>query len=402
MKYGLITYKDTENIGDDIQSYVAIRFLPKIDYYIEREKLDLFVPKKEEQVVTIMNGWYLHSKINFYLSPFIYPIFISTHLSQYNNGGIKTEYLNEKTIKQLNEYGPIGCRDSGTKKLLDDIGVDNYLSGCLTLTIEEDKKVKKKDYICIVDIDEEAEKYLNDNLKDKKIVKKTHVLNREENNKLSWDERFKNVKELLDTYQAAELVITTRLHCALPCLALNTPVLLLYDEEKLYTKDRLADYAKIVNKMTTSEFLESGIEKIKSKIINPTNYLSIKEANEKRVKDFLKQAEKKVNNKSLPSIKDYQKFYVSQKQDVDNLYQIAVNDMETSKRDYLNISYERDYWKKEFEILLKKYEFLRDKDTSIEFNDFLMKYENLLKENKCLKEKLKKYEKRDKNKSKKS
>ena len=281
----------------------------------------------------------------------------------------------------------------------------------MTLTIEEDKKVKKKDYICIVDIDEEAEKYLNDNLKDKKIVKKTHVLNREENNKLSWDERFKNVKELLDTYQAAELVITTRLHCALPCLALNTPVLLLYDEEKLYTKDRLADYAKIVNKMTTSEFLESGIEKIKSKIINPTNYLSIKEANEKRVKDFLKQAETKVNNKPLPSIKDYQKFYVSQKQDVDNLYQIAVNDMETSKRDYLNISYERDYlnisyerdyWKKEFEILLKKYEFLRDKDTSIEFNDFLMKYENLLKENKCLKEKLKKYEKRDKNKSKKS
>ena len=46
MKYGLITYKDTENIGDDIQSYVAIRFLPKIDYYIEREKLYLFVPKK--------------------------------------------------------------------------------------------------------------------------------------------------------------------------------------------------------------------------------------------------------------------------------------------------------------------------------------------------------------------
>lgn len=76
--------------------------------------------------------------------------------------------------------------------------------------------------------------------------------------------------------------------------------------------------------------------------------------------------------------------------------------METSKRDYLNISYERDYWKKEFEILLKKYEFLRDKDTSIEFNDFLMKYENLLKENKCLKEKLEKYEKRNKNKSKKS
>ena len=74
MKYGLATMKETENIGDDIQSYVAIRFLPKIDYYIEREKMDLFVPEKKEQVLTIMNGWFLHSKINFPISPYIYPI----------------------------------------------------------------------------------------------------------------------------------------------------------------------------------------------------------------------------------------------------------------------------------------------------------------------------------------
>ena len=47
-----IKLPDVENIGDDIQSYAAIRFLPKIDYYIEREKLDLFLPSKKEQVIT--------------------------------------------------------------------------------------------------------------------------------------------------------------------------------------------------------------------------------------------------------------------------------------------------------------------------------------------------------------
>jgi len=164
MKYGLITYKDTENIGDDIQSYVAIRFLPKVDYYLEREELDRFVPNKKEQIITIMNGWYLHSKINFPISPYIYPLYISTHFSAYNSGGISTEYLNEYSKKELEKYAPIGCRDTGTVKLLNELGVDNYFSGCLTLTIQADKNIEKKNHICIVDIDEKAEKYVRDNL----------------------------------------------------------------------------------------------------------------------------------------------------------------------------------------------------------------------------------------------
>ena len=36
MKYGLVVYKDTDNIGDDILSYAAMRFLPRIDYIIDR------------------------------------------------------------------------------------------------------------------------------------------------------------------------------------------------------------------------------------------------------------------------------------------------------------------------------------------------------------------------------
>lgn len=32
MKYGLIYYRDTDNLGDDILSYAGRRFLPKVDY----------------------------------------------------------------------------------------------------------------------------------------------------------------------------------------------------------------------------------------------------------------------------------------------------------------------------------------------------------------------------------
>lgn len=47
----------------------------------------------------------------------------------------------------------------------------------------------------------------------------------------TWQERFINVEKYLEIYQNAQAVITSRLHCALPCLGLETPVLLLLDDD---------------------------------------------------------------------------------------------------------------------------------------------------------------------------
>jgi hypothetical protein len=46
-------------------------------------------------------------------------------------------------------------------------------------------------------------------------------------NELRHNFRTSKARELLRRYSAAKLVITSRLHCALPCLALGTPVVLL-------------------------------------------------------------------------------------------------------------------------------------------------------------------------------
>ena len=37
VKYALYKYS-TENIGDEIQSIAARRFLPQVDYYIDRDR----------------------------------------------------------------------------------------------------------------------------------------------------------------------------------------------------------------------------------------------------------------------------------------------------------------------------------------------------------------------------
>ena len=62
---------------------------------------------------------------------------------------------------------------------------------------------------------------------DIEIKEMTHTLDLEDNRKLSWDDRFKNVEDLLKIYQNANLVITSRLHCSLPGLALNVPVIVI-------------------------------------------------------------------------------------------------------------------------------------------------------------------------------
>lgn len=44
MKYGIVYYKDTANLGDDILTYAGTKFLPHIE--IERQWIYLFLMKK--------------------------------------------------------------------------------------------------------------------------------------------------------------------------------------------------------------------------------------------------------------------------------------------------------------------------------------------------------------------
>ena len=63
MKYGLFEYT-TENIGDEIQSIAARRFLPSVDYYFNRDSID-DTDTGADEVKLIMNGWYTHKPENF-------------------------------------------------------------------------------------------------------------------------------------------------------------------------------------------------------------------------------------------------------------------------------------------------------------------------------------------------
>jgi hypothetical protein len=126
--FGLLTYSPDVNIGDYIQSLAARQFLPKVDVYVDREKLYKY---EGEKIKLILNGWFLHNSKNWPPSDLIEPLFISFHLSPLSAKDI----LDEKGIRYLKKYSPIGCRDVYTKEMLIKHGIDAYYSGCLTLTL---------------------------------------------------------------------------------------------------------------------------------------------------------------------------------------------------------------------------------------------------------------------------
>lgn len=291
MKYGVIVYQEAQNIGDDIQSYAAARLLPHVDYYIEREQLDVFRPKEDEPVHVIMNGWFMYNKLAWPVSPCINPLYLSMHFWEKDALEIHGDFLDGLGGEDLKAHEPIGCRDSETKQLLEQHGISAWLSGCLTLTLDPVGPVQKENYICLTDVSEEVERYLRKNYPQTVFRCIGHEAEGMVSPKDNWQKRFENVENLLRTYQNAKAVITTRLHCALPCLALETPVLLLSDEQ-IPEPGRFDGLATFTHHCTTQELLkgESGFD-LAQPPANPSDYLEKRENLLRVVAQFLQKCD---------------------------------------------------------------------------------------------------------------
>jgi len=251
MKYGLLTYDENKNffnVGDNIQSLAAKQFLPKVDMLLNRERLGEY---KGDPIKLIMNGWFTHNIHNWVPSENIAPIFVSFHM----NNTAAPAMLSEKGIAYLKKHEPIGCRDQFTADTLKAKGIDAHFTGCLTLTLDSYKvdDNERGDDIYIVDplysyprpekvfyntkitikniLNGSVFKLGKKNKHLKKFISKevldtaTFINQEPPSNTYTDEEKFDMAVELLNKYARAKLVITSRIHCALPCLAMGTPVI---------------------------------------------------------------------------------------------------------------------------------------------------------------------------------
>lgn len=134
--YGLLvvpTDARNKNIGDYIQSIAQRQFLPRVDEYVQREKISLYDNDSHTATALIMNAWYMWHPENWPPSELIIPLPISMHLSPIGS----QKMLGPEGLKWFKEHEPIGCRDRETMDLLTANGVKCYFSACLTLTLHK-------------------------------------------------------------------------------------------------------------------------------------------------------------------------------------------------------------------------------------------------------------------------
>ena len=273
--YYAVLKSSAMNIGEEIQSIAGFRFLPSVDKYVHKEKLSEY--KSDKKTKLLMNGWYMWRPNFFPPSEDIEPLLIS----MYFNEDFRRKF-NKKQKEYLIKYGPVGCRDKSTEKFLKEAGVPAYFSGCLTLTLEKNPEIKKKNYILAVNL----APHIIDLIKKRtnRPVYDISVLLLPNRTK----ERFDVAKTMLYLYQSAHCVVSSRLHVCLPCTALQTPVLMLDASNNVLHNDGryegLMDLCRVVKE---DDFINGNYDfDFDNPPENPNDYLKIRNDLIEKVSSF--------------------------------------------------------------------------------------------------------------------
>jgi hypothetical protein len=250
METGILGFIGSKNIGDYIQTKAVLDLVGFNNIKIlDRENLD----KYDDNVIqTIINGWFMESPENWPPSEKIKPLFISFHL----NPSIEKELLKQESIKYFKSHEPIGCRDIYTRDILLEKGVNAYYSSCITTTIDRNNYLKSKtqaEGIIVIGAFDRLKPTLDYKSSVKLLISifkypfkkigyslKLSKFNRHLNNQnykikrynqltkrpiKSHNEGLNLASEMLEKIAESEVMITSRIHAALPALAMGLKVI---------------------------------------------------------------------------------------------------------------------------------------------------------------------------------
>lgn len=214
-------FADSFNLGDDIQTLAVSRLLPHVDGYVCREALD----RVETHCTVPLNGYFMNTP-HWPPSAAVRPVFYAFHLA----AEAQRWLCSAESLAYLRRWQPIGCRDRGTQALLEAHGVQAYYSRCLTLTLPRREHEPENGQVFMVGLSAAARQAIPRSLRRGAVcVDQARV-------RLPvGDGALKRglASELLAQYrQRARLVITSKIHCAMPCIAMGIPVVFLYDARR--------------------------------------------------------------------------------------------------------------------------------------------------------------------------
>ena len=180
-----------------------------------------------EPVILPLQGWFGHNVKGaelFPLSPRITPVFVGFHCLSRNVADAGT----------LKKYEPIGCRDEATWRFLRGMGVEAYISGCLTVTLPARDPSQAGDEVLLMDADRELLPFLPEWTKGHTAELRQECYDAP-GGYLEQAAYFEEkAREQYRRMSRARMIVTSRLHCAGPATAMGIPVIL----AKPYFDDR--------------------------------------------------------------------------------------------------------------------------------------------------------------------
>lgn len=242
MKYGYMFYQKpikkemcsrVINYGDPIQSY-AVKNLYR-EMGIKEEDI-IPVPRYDianydgEECVCVVNCASIYEEQTYdvhFMPPSskIHAIPMSMHIHR---------PLPKDELEYYRTCGGVGCRDVSTMHRLQELGIQAYLTGCLTITLPRRNFIQEKnaDKIYLIEVPDEVMDYMPECIK-KEGIELSNIARYQSGGgveRMSVEETYefheaaeKRIELLRDT---AKLVVTSRLHIASPCLAMGIPVIL--------------------------------------------------------------------------------------------------------------------------------------------------------------------------------
>ncbi len=227
------------NIGDCIQSLAIENLYRKIGIAVEtltlinRDDIRTYRGGGGTRYVLPMQAWFADYAGVFPLpwSDEIEPVFIGFHLNTIHH--TRERFIREKIHEKMKAFEPIGCRDRSTCDFLRSLGVNAYFSGCMTLTFDKREKEPVNGKIFLVDPTRKTLKKLPHWIREQADTSITHFYYWNQYPvTLQGAQDFENeARHILQRYKnEARLVITSKIHAAMPCVAMGIPVIFIHEE----------------------------------------------------------------------------------------------------------------------------------------------------------------------------
>jgi len=249
------------NVGDEMQGLAGLQFLPFLDTFVERDALNSSLPlnhlldfrvprldaKKAEEstasrsaTILFLNAWYGSSLHTWPPPRSLRAVLGAIHVEP----AARATFIAPQSLNYLRREWPIGARDPATHSLLQQHEVLAFLSGCYTLTLlppcparqwvspplgsSRGKGHRSARMPIIVDVPKEVA-----HLVPAAVRARATAVSHKELDALAVSSQMTRYLIAFRRFQQytcdASILITSRLHAALPAMASGVPVVLIDD-----------------------------------------------------------------------------------------------------------------------------------------------------------------------------